>query len=224
MLTGCLQLVAVHLSDCFCLTQPSLYISTVLLSLRAMLQMDLPHINVLTKIDKISSYDPLPFNLDFYTEVQDLSYLMPILDAEAPAIRSDKFGALNNAVANLVEQFGLVNFEVLAVENKKSMMHLLRVIDRAGGYVFGSAEGANDTVWQVAVRNDSSLLDSIDVQDRWIDNKAEYDERERLEEEEQEKIREAQAQAQMDVAGPVPGLPQLGPGDGSGIKVVRKKK
>ncbi|KAK4662948.1 hypothetical protein QC763_601750 [Podospora pseudopauciseta] len=218
------RLVAVHLSDCFCLTQPSLYISTVLLSLRAMLQMDLPHINVLTKIDKISSYDPLPFNLDFYTEVQDLSYLMPILDTEALAIRSDKFGALNNAVANLVEQFGLVNFEVLAVENKKSMMHLLRVIDRAGGYVFGSAEGANDTVWQVAVRNDSSLLDSIDVQDRWIDNKAEYDERERLEEEEQEKIREAQAQAQMDAAGPVPGLPQLGPGDGSGIKVVRKKK
>ena len=34
-----------------------------------MLQMDLPHINVLTKIDKVAGYDPLPFDLDFYTDV-----------------------------------------------------------------------------------------------------------------------------------------------------------
>ena len=75
------QLVVVHLSDSFCLTQPSLYISNLLLTLRAMLQMDLPHINVLTKIDKVAGYDPLPFNLDYYTEVQDLNYLLPSLEA-----------------------------------------------------------------------------------------------------------------------------------------------
>ena len=108
-----------------------------------MLQMDLPHVNVLTKIDKISSYDPLPFNLDFYTEVQDLSYLFPTLEEESTALRNDKWRGLNDAVAKLIEDFALVRFEVLAVENKKSMMHLLRVIDRAGGYVFGGAEGAN---------------------------------------------------------------------------------
>ncbi|KAK4187097.1 hypothetical protein QBC35DRAFT_474841 [Podospora australis] len=205
------RLVAVHLSDCFCLTQPSLYISNILLALRAMLQLDLPHVNVLTKIDRIADYDPLPFNLDFYTEVQDLSYLMPALDAESPALRSNKFGRLNQAIADLVEQFGLVNFEVLAIENKKSVMHLLRVIDRAGGYVFGTAEGANDTVWQIAMRNESSMVDAVDIQERWIDNKAEYDERERLEEEEADKVRQAQAEA----AG---GQPQ------PGVTVKRKAK
>jgi hypothetical protein len=212
----------VHLSDSFCLTQPSLYISNLLLALRAMLQMDLPHINVLTKIDKISSYDPLPFNLDFYTEVQDLSYLMPVLEAEAPAMRSDKFGRLNQAVADLVERFGLVSFEVLAVENKKSMMHLLRVIDRAGGYVFGGAEGTNDTIWQVAMRNEASMMDVQDIQERWIDNKEFYDELERKEEEEQEKLRAAQAEA----AGEVAGLGSLSgmPAPDSGIRVARKKK
>lgn len=218
--------MAVHLSDCFCLTQPSLYISNLLLALRAMLQMDLPHINVLTKIDKISSYDPLPFNLDFYTEVQDLSYLMPSLEKESPALRNEKFGRLNQAIAELVERFGLVSFEVLAVENKKSMMHLLRVIDRAGGYVFGSAEGANDTIWQVAMRNESSLLDVQDIQDRWIDNKEFYDELERKEEEEQQKLREAQAQAEAEAqAGGEHGLDGLPlPVPDSGIRVVRKKK
>ncbi|KAK3400067.1 hypothetical protein B0T20DRAFT_407744 [Sordaria brevicollis] len=219
------RLVVVHLSDCFCLTQPSLYISNVLLSLRAMLQMDLPHINVLTKIDKISSYDPLPFNLDYYTEVQDLRYLMPSLDAESPALKKGKFTKLNEAVANMVEQFGLVSFEVLAVENKKSMMHLLRVIDRASGYVFGGAEGTNDTVWQVAMRNESSLPEAVDIQERWIDCKEEYDEMERKEEEEQEKLRAEQARAAEEAGlggGSVPGVaPQFT--SGSGIRVTRKK-
>ncbi|KAL2153404.1 hypothetical protein VTH82DRAFT_4559 [Thermothelomyces myriococcoides] len=214
------RLVAVHLSDSFCLTQPSLYISNLLLALRAMLQLDLPHINVLSKIDKVASYDPLPFNLDFYTEVQDLSYLIPCLEAESPVLRSEKFGRLNQAVADLVERFGLVSFEVLAVENKKSMMHLLRVIDRASGYVFGGAEGANDTVWQVAMRNESSLLDVQDIQDRWIDNKDFYDELERKEEEEQEKLRQAQAEAQADALGDLGGMSA----SDSGIRVIRKKK
>jgi hypothetical protein len=189
-----------------------------------MLQMDLPHVNVLTKIDKIASYDPLPFNLDYYTEVQDLSYLTASLEAEAPAMRSEKFGRLNQAVADLIERFGLVNFEVLAVENKKSMMHLLRVIDRAGGYVFGGAEGANDTIWQVAMRNESSLEDGQDIQDRWVDNKDYWDEEERKEEEEQEKLRAAQAEAAAEAADGV----ALGgfvspPVPDSGIRVARKK-
>lgn len=227
MLLTSTQLVAVHLSDSFCLTQPSLYISNILLALRAMLQMDLPHINVLTKIDKLSSYDPLPFNLDYYTEVQDLSYLTASLEAESPAMRSEKFGRLNQAVADLVERFGLVNFEVLAVENKRSMMHLLRVIDRAGGYAFGSAEGANDTIWQVAVREGPSMINVEDIQERWVDNKDFYDDLERKEEEEQDKLRAAQAEADAearggDALGTV--APPPPPVAGSGIRVARKKK
>jgi hypothetical protein len=106
-----------------------------------MLQMDLPHLNVLTKIDKLASYGSLPFNLDFYTEVQDLSYLLPHLEQES-ILQGSKFERLNKAVVELVESFGLVGFETLAVEDKRSMMHLLQVIDRAGGYAFGGAEGS----------------------------------------------------------------------------------
>ncbi|RYO96922.1 hypothetical protein DL765_011495 [Monosporascus sp. GIB2] len=222
------RLVVVHLSDSFCLTQPSLYISNLLLTLRAMLQMDLPHINVLTKIDKVASYDPLPFNLDFYTEVQDLSYLQPYLEEESPVLRSEKFGRLNEAIANLVENFSLVRFEVLAVENKKSIMHLLRVIDRAGGYVFGGAEGANDTVWQIAMRNESSMMDVQDIQERWVDAKEEYDAAEQKEWEEQ--LRRQAGDAGTATPELIPddddefdGLPAP-PTRDSGIKVVRKKQ
>lgn len=71
------------------------------------------------------------------------------------------------------------------------MMTLLQAIDRAGGYAFGGAEGANDTVWQVAMREGMGKMDIGDVQERWIDRKDEIDEMERQELEEEAKAREA---------------------------------
>lgn len=89
------------------------FISVVLLALRAMMQLELPHINVLSKIDLLSSYGELPFDLRYYTEVQDLSYLLDSLNQQS---RTDKFKSLNKAMVELVEEYGLVGFETLAVE------------------------------------------------------------------------------------------------------------
>lgn len=202
-----------------------MYISALLLSLRAMLQLDLPHLNVLTKIDNLPNYAPLPFNLDFYTEVQDLSYLLPHLEAESSRLSHEKFGPLNNAIIELVEEFGLVGFETLAVEDKRSMMGLVRVIDRASGYAFGPAEGANDSVWAVAVREGLGEMNVRDVQERWVDAREEYDAKE-LGELEAEAARERGE----DVSRPAPGagdddddeLDFKGPLPDSGVKVVRK--
>jgi len=162
-----------------------------------MLQMDLPHLNVLTKIDNLRNYPNLPFNLDYYTEVQDLHYLLPHLNREqtsgipgpttAGANKdlddddepTSKFSALNKAIVELVEDFALVGFETLAVEDKKSMMTLLRAIDRAGGFAMGGIEGANDTVWQMAMRENGATMDARDVQERWLDRRDELDEEER---------------------------------------------
>jgi GPN-loop GTPase len=192
-----------------------------------MLQMDLPHLNVLTKIDNLSNYAPLPFNLDFYTEVQDLDYLLPHLEAESSRLAHNKFGALNRAITDLVQEFGLVAFETLAVEDKKSMMHLLKVIDRVSGYAFGPAEGANDTVWQVAVREGWGDLDIRDVQERWLDAKEEYDEQERRQlEEEAQASRHTGTDIPRDQLDDDNGVWDLdgfsGPIPDSGVKVVRK--
>lgn len=215
------QLVALHFTDSYALTLPSLYISTLLLSLRAMLQMDLPHLNVLSKIDRLSSYGPLPFNLDYYTEVQDLSYLIPHLKDESPMMRHPKFEGLNNAIIELIEDFGLVGFETLAVEDKKSMMTLLQSIDRAGGYAFGGAEGTNDTVWQVAMREGLGKMSVGDVQERWIDYRDEWDEKERIENEEAakgiERPNDGEDEADHDETEEMQAkLPD------SGVKIVRK--
>lgn len=98
-----------------------------------MLHLELPHINVLSKVDLLTQYgdlgkkkitthlpshglshSPTPsidFNLEFYTEVQDLSHLGNALSSASP-----RYAALNMAICELIEDFSLVGFETLAVE------------------------------------------------------------------------------------------------------------
>ncbi|CAG8720721.1 9837_t:CDS:2, partial [Funneliformis mosseae] len=107
------RLVTIHLVDAHYCTDPTKYISVLLLSLKTMLQIELPHINVLSKVDLMESYGKLAFNLDFYTEVQDLSYLLQHLD-EDPFAR--RFKELNKALCGLIEDFSLVGFNTLCIE------------------------------------------------------------------------------------------------------------
>ena len=70
------RLAAVHLVDSHYCSDPGKFISVLLTSLSTMLQVELPHVNVLSKADLVEKYGKLPFNLDFFTEVLDLSYLL----------------------------------------------------------------------------------------------------------------------------------------------------
>lgn len=103
-----------------------------------MLQLEMPHVNVLSKMDLITQYGelrasicasfsamnvdphvlPAAFNLEYYTEVQDLSYLESSLETERSG---KKFAALNRAICGLIEDYSLVSFETLAVEVCKSV-------------------------------------------------------------------------------------------------------
>ncbi|KAK9373505.1 uncharacterized protein V1513DRAFT_448919 [Lipomyces chichibuensis] len=191
------RLVVINLIDSFYITSPTQYISVLLLALRSMLQLDLPHINVLSKIDLLSNYGKLDFNLDFYTEVQDLNYLLPLIKKESPTLLGEKFASLNEAIADLIMDFGLVEFEVLAVEDKKSMISLLSVIDKATGYIFGSTEIGGDTIWAEATRQGGYLGSIVDIQERWIDHKQQYDEQESLERDERMKAFDQQSSRKM---------------------------
>jgi hypothetical protein len=148
------------------------------------------------------------FNLDFYTEVQDLSYLENALSTTSP-----RFTALNMAMISLIEDYSLVGFETLAVEvrfmihislnldsytkiqDKYSMLHLTRAIDRATGYVFvpppasappGTVPPPAD-ISSSAKPNTYALFSTAagplhgprsniqDVQERWVDARDEWD-------------------------------------------------
>ncbi|AGO09873.1 AaceriAAL117Cp [[Ashbya] aceris (nom. inval.)] len=172
-----LRVCVVNLMDSIYITSPSQYVSVLLLALRSMLMMDLPHINVLSKIDMLSSYGNLPFRLDYYTEVQDLEYLQPHIEREHKGAMAARYRRLTEAIGELVSDFNLVAFEVLCVDDKQSMINLQSAIDKANGYIFGASEVGGDTVWAEATRQGTAAVE-YDIQDRWIDNKDVYDKEE----------------------------------------------
>lgn len=67
---------AVHLVDSYYCSDPAMFISVVLTALSAMLRIALPHVNVLSKVDLIERMGKLDFNLQYYTEVMDMGFLV----------------------------------------------------------------------------------------------------------------------------------------------------
>ncbi|XP_065335849.1 GPN-loop GTPase 2 [Cloeon dipterum] len=136
-----LRLCSVQLIDSHHCSDPGKFISALLLSLTTMLHTELPHINILSKIDLAERYSSkLDFGLDFYTEVLNLEYLLERLD-EQPGTR--KFKKLNTALVGLIEGFNLVSFLPVSVSDKKTLVRALAAADKANGCVFGAGEPRN---------------------------------------------------------------------------------
>jgi hypothetical protein len=144
------RIAAIQLVDSAICNEASTYVSALLLSLSTMLQLGLPHVNVLSKIDLLGKFGKLDLNLDFYTEVQDLKYLEQYLSRDS---FSSQFQRLNRALCELVEDFSLVAFQTLNIEDKESVLSLLRVIDKCNGYVYGGLTPGNESIMTVAERD-----------------------------------------------------------------------
>ncbi|KAL0545566.1 hypothetical protein IC582_015452 [Cucumis melo] len=154
-----LRLTAVHLVDAHLCSDPGKYVSALLLSLSTMLHLELPHVNVLSKIDLIENYGRLAFNLDFYTDVQDLSYLQHHLDQDP---RSAKYRKLTKELCGVIEDFGLVNFTTLDIQDKESVGNLVKLLDKTNGYIFAGMEASAVEFSKIAV--------VAEVQEKYMDD------------------------------------------------------
>ncbi|KYN18518.1 GPN-loop GTPase 2 [Trachymyrmex cornetzi] len=132
------KLCSVHLVDSHHCSDPGKYLSSLILCTTVMLQIGLPHVNIMTKFDEMKKFsDQLAFNIDFYTEVLDLNYLLEQLD-ENPF--TAKYKKLNTALVSIIEDYSLVNFIPLDVTNKALLLQVKNAVDKANGYVFGGNE------------------------------------------------------------------------------------
>jgi len=80
------QLVAVHLVDSHLCIDPNHYVAGLLMSLASMTHLELPQVNVLSKVDLFEQYSGIPYSLDYYTNVMDLDFLQrhvePVIEDE----------------------------------------------------------------------------------------------------------------------------------------------
>lgn len=126
-----LRLVCMNLCDAYHASDLGKYIGIVMNSLSTMLNLELPHVNVLSKVDKIESYGKTRFNLDFYCEVMDLRYL---LETELENPFFEKYRKLSRALVEIIEDYSLVSFIPLNIQQAEDIKRVLELADRANGY------------------------------------------------------------------------------------------
>lgn len=197
-----LRLVCVQLVDAaVCLPDVSKFIGASLICTCSMLRMELPCVNVLSKMDLLSSlgvssaerragdgrheedsdddYDyagedvssSMPFNLDFFAQCHDLHRLVEYLDSNPIDIMNNsneeddeylndpeyqkakdttrssnfytKYRKLHHELCDLVEDYGLLSFLPLSIQDAESVGRVVARIDKCNGYIF--VKGIRDT-------------------------------------------------------------------------------
>lgn len=153
------RLVAAHCVDVAHCAVPSTFVAACLLSLTAMLKLELPHANVLTKIDLAGRYE-LCFDLEYFKEAQELHRIVPYCGvepraehpvdeeggadgpfADGPFADSARYNRqlqkLTGKIGELVDDFALVCFQPLDISDGLSVARLVRLLDKANGHPAG---------------------------------------------------------------------------------------
>lgn len=195
-----LRLVCVQLVDAaVCLTDVSKFIGASLVCTASMMRLELPCVNVLSKMDLLQDsnlgsttggdtdnktesdddsdfgydeYDgsPMPFNLEFFTQCHDLHRLVDYLDSNPMDFMgaeqnneeymddpeyiaaqqktrtsnfSRKYRKLHHELCEVVEDFGLLSFLPLAIQDAESVGRVVARIDKCNGYVFVRENGGD---------------------------------------------------------------------------------
>lgn len=80
------------------------------------------------------------FNLEYFTDNGDLKFLVDLLAADP---RTKKFAKLNEALVDVIEDFPFVGYHTLNIQDKESVVRLLRAIDKSNGYMYSNLDVNN---------------------------------------------------------------------------------
>lgn len=127
------RLCCVNLVDSNYTYDPSKFVAVLLTCLSTMIQLELPHVNVLSKIDLLDE-DSMSQRLEFFTEVMDLSVLTKN-EQENPSPFFTRYAKLSEALASVVEDFGLVHFLPMNVMDDETVWTVAKTCDKALGYI-----------------------------------------------------------------------------------------
>jgi deoxyxylulose-5-phosphate synthase len=127
--------------------------------------------------------------MDYFLDCQSLDRLVDYLDTAAHSqqdvdIADDpeyqaarrktkqskfhqKHRKMFTALAEVVEDYGLLNFMPLDIQNAKSVGQVLQRIDQANGYVFTGSTNVKEDLFQVAVQERENRFETIsEIQER----------------------------------------------------------
>lgn len=111
---------AVYLLDSQFMTDVTKFISGCLSSLSAMIKLEIPHVNIMSKMDLVKNQK----DLEEYLHPEPVTLLSQLNRHMAP-----QFGKLNKALIDLVDEYSMVSFIPLDLRKPKSIQYVLSEID-----------------------------------------------------------------------------------------------
>lgn len=118
---------ALYFLDSQFIDDSSKFFGGCITALSAMIQLEVPHINVMSKMDLASKLQKDRLEEYMYPEID-------VLASELSSQTAPKFARLNAAMANLLDQFSMVSFVPLDLTEEESLADLLLMIDNALQY------------------------------------------------------------------------------------------
>ncbi|KAJ3009550.1 ATP binding protein [Thoreauomyces humboldtii] len=121
------RVCGVYLLDSTFVDSPPKFFSGVLSAMSAMVQLEIPHINVLSKVDLLPPQKRKSLE----------KYLNPdreLLVGDIAGTTRPKFHALNEALVQLIEEYNMVTFLPLDVADEDSVELVLSCVDNAVQY------------------------------------------------------------------------------------------
>jgi GTPase SAR1 family protein len=119
------SMCAVYMMDSMLISDPSRFLAGSLMCMSVMAQLELPHVSVLSKCDLIADKD----KVDDFLEPDAYSLLRSMESESHGHMRP-----LNEAIAELVEEYSMVAFAPLDISNEDSIEAVLSMIDMAMQY------------------------------------------------------------------------------------------
>ncbi|CAI0459460.1 unnamed protein product [Linum tenue] len=116
---------AVYLLDSQFITDVTKFISGCMASLSAMIQLELPHVNLLSKMDLVTDKR----HLEDYLTPEPVTLLAELNKRMGP-----QFLKLNKALMELVDEYSMVSFIPLDLRKETSIQYVLAQIDNAIQY------------------------------------------------------------------------------------------
>ena len=138
------RFVAVHLVDISYLYDRYRFLSAMMLSLTSLVGMEIPLINLITKIDLLSTMGKPDMNLMFYNgTTSGLKYMFFNEYDQADEAKklektktkkpnfSDRFAKLTQSLCELLENYSQVSFTMVDITDRMSMTHAILQFDKA---------------------------------------------------------------------------------------------
>lgn len=154
-----IHLASVQLVDSHLCTEPSKYFSSILVSLSTMLHLGLPHVNVLSKVDMLEQFGELDFQPRYFLKPDNLEQLA---DAVIPTMHP-KFSKATRELCGLLEDYSIVSFAPLAVEDVESMAYVIKLVDKANGFAYAKGVGGSGG----GLLEGYSTIDTDEPEDIW---------------------------------------------------------